>query len=88
MATVGEPEAVWREALKAKGKDWVMAELQERPGRPDDALYDIVFEAPLPTREFCQRWCAEEDNRLFSFTWQKKAALVFLILTVIVSRRR
>jgi hypothetical protein len=78
-------EAVWREALIAKGKDWVLAELQRRSGRPGDSVFDIVFEEPFPTREFCQRWCAEEDNRLFRFSWEKAAALVFLILTIVCS---
>ena len=76
-------ETVWRAALMARGKDWVMAELRRRPGRPGDAVYDVVFEDPLPTREFCQRWCAEEENRLVRFSWEKVAALVFLVLTIV-----
>ena len=36
-------ETVWRNALTAKGKDWVLAELRRRPGLPGDAVYDIVF---------------------------------------------
>ena len=76
-------ETVWRNALIAKGKDWVAAELRRRPGRPGDAVYDIVFEEPLPTREFCQRWCAEEENRLVRYSWEKVAALIFLILTIV-----
>ncbi len=76
-------EAVWRKALRAKGKEWVMAELQRRPGQPGDPVYDIVFEEPYPTRDFCQRWCGEEDNRLFRFSWETTAALVFVILTLL-----
>ena len=76
-------EAVWRTALMAKGKDWVSAELRRRPGQPGDAVYDVVFEDPLPTREFCQRWCAEEENRLVRFSWEKVAAIVFLVLTIV-----
>ena len=76
-------ETVWRAALMAKGKDWVSAELRRRPGQPGDAVYDIVFEDPLPTREFCQRWCAEEESRLVRFSWEKIAALVFLVLTIV-----
>ncbi len=76
-------ETVWRTALMAKGKDWVSAELRRRPGQPGDAVYDIVFEDPLPTREFCQRWCAEEENRLVRFSWEKVAAIVFLVLTIV-----
>jgi hypothetical protein len=78
-------EAVWRAALMAKGKDWVAAELRRRPGQPGDAVYDIIFEDPLPTREFCQRWCAEEENRLVRFSWEKVAALIFLVLTIVCS---
>jgi hypothetical protein len=76
------PEITWREALKAKGKDWVKAELQKRPGHPQDLVYDIVFEEPLPTRDFCQRWCAEEDNKLFHVSWHTFAVLAAFIVTV------
>ena len=54
-------ETVWRAALMARGKDWVMAELRRRPGGPGDAVYDVL-RSPLPTREFCQRWCAERGK--------------------------
>ncbi|PPQ34611.1 hypothetical protein CCS01_10165 [Rhodopila globiformis] len=39
-----------------------------RPGRPEDPLLDIVFVPPYPTREYCARWCNEQDNRLFRFS--------------------
>jgi hypothetical protein len=76
---------VWRKALRAKGKFWVAAELQRRPGLPRDAVYDIVFEEPYPTREFCQRWCAEEDNRIIRFSWETAGVLIFLVLAVVCS---
>jgi hypothetical protein len=63
-------ETTWRKALEARGKDWVMAELRRRPGRPQDVVYDIVFEQPYPTREFCEQWCIEQDNKLFHVSWQ------------------
>lgn len=75
-------EIAWREALKAKGKDWVRAELQRRPGQPQDVVYDIVFEEPLPTRDFCLQWCAEEENKLFHISWHTLAALIALFITV------
>jgi hypothetical protein len=75
-------EIAWRQALKAKGRDWVRAELQKRPGQPQDPVYDIVFEEPLPTRDFCHQWCAEEENRLFHMSWYTWVVLVALFLTV------
>lgn len=63
-------ETAWRKALEARGKDWVMAELCRRPGRPQDVVYDIVFEQPYPTREFCEKWCIEQENKLFHVSWQ------------------
>jgi hypothetical protein len=75
-------ETVWRQALKAKGKDWVKAELQRRPGYPQDVVYDVVFEEPFPTRDFCQQWCAEEDSKLFHVSWHTFAVLAAFIVTV------
>jgi hypothetical protein len=75
-------ETTWRQALKAKGKDWVRAELQRRPGHPQDVVYDIVFEEPLPTRDFCQQWCAEEENKMLHLSWHTYAALVAFFITV------
>jgi hypothetical protein len=73
----------WRAALRAKGRDWVMAELNLRAGRPEDPVYDIVHEAPYPTRAFCQRWCAEEDNKGVRLAGTTKAALVAFVLCTI-----
>lgn len=76
-------ENAWRQALKAKGRDWVKAELLKRPGQqPQDVVYDIVFEEPFPTRDFCLQWCAEEDNKLFHVSWHTFAALVAFFITV------
>jgi hypothetical protein len=74
-------EVVWRKALAAKGRDWVARELKTRPGLPNDPLLDVVFEEPLPSREFCQNWIAEDANRLFTFS---PAIIVGLVLVVIV----
>lgn len=78
-------EQVWRKALQAKGKDWVMAELHRRAGQPGDAVYDVVFVEPFPTREFCHRWCAEEENRIFRMSWHTVAALVALAVFAVCS---
>jgi hypothetical protein len=78
-----DSETAWRHALRAKGRDWVVAELQRRPGLPGDAVYDIVFEQPYPTREFCLRWCAEEESRFIRFSRETTVALVFLLLAIV-----
>lgn len=76
-------ETAWRAALQERGKDWVLSELRTRPGRPDDVVYDVVFEAPYPTRAFCVRWCAEQDNKLFRMSWHSYAAIAMLLLFVV-----
>lgn len=76
-------ETAWREALQQRGKEWVVSQLRTRPGRPDDVVYDVVFEAPYPTRSFCVRWCAEQDNKIVRLSWPIYAA-VFMLLLVIV----
>ena len=75
-------ETHWRKALQARGKDWVMAELRRRAGRPDDPVYDIVFEEPLPTRQFCQDWCAEEDNKLFHISLHTYILIAAFLITM------
>jgi hypothetical protein len=77
------PEAVWREALQTRGRDWVAAELRRRPGQPNDPLLEVVFEEPYPSREFCQQWCAEEENRLRFVSWSTLAAGALLLIVVI-----
>jgi hypothetical protein len=73
-------ELAWRKALDRKGRDWVTAELRRRPGQPEDVVLDIVFEEPYPTRAFCQRWCAEQDNRMFSLSGYTIALIVTAVL--------
>jgi hypothetical protein len=70
----------WRRALDAKGRDWVMAELKRRAGRPNDVVLDVVFSEPYPTRAFCERWCAEQDNRMFHLSGHAIAIIVASIL--------
>ena len=76
-------ENEWRAALQQRGKEWVMSQLRTRPGRPDDAVYDVVFEAPYPTRAFCVQWCAEQDNKLFRLSWHTYTAIAILLLVVV-----
>ena len=75
-----DPETEWRKALQARGRERIRAELETRAGAPDDVVLDVVYEPPYPTREFCQRWCAEQDNRMFHLSGYSKAALIALLL--------
>jgi hypothetical protein len=77
------PEAVWRKALQARGREWVAAELKRLPGQPRDPLLEVVFEEPYPSREFCQQWCAEEENRLHLLSWSTVAAAALLLIVVV-----
>jgi hypothetical protein len=76
-------ETAWRAALQQRGQEWVVSQLRTRPGRPDDVVHDVVFEAPFPTRAFCVRWCAEQDNKIVRLSWHAYAS-IFLLLLVIV----
>jgi hypothetical protein len=76
-------ETAWRKALRERGSEWVMAELRTRPGRPEDVVFDVVFEPPYPTRGFCLTWCAEQDNRIFRLSWHTLAAVAMLLLFII-----
>lgn len=78
-----QTETAWRAGLQERGKEWVLSELRTRPGRPDDVVYDVVFEAPYPTRAFCVQWCAEQDNKLFRMSWHSYAAIAMLLLFVV-----
>src|SRR5690349_25055802 len=81
--TATRSEAVWRKALQMRGREWVIAELKRRPGQPRDPLLDVVFEEPYPTREYCQRWCAEEENHFHIFSWSTVAAGALLAIIVV-----
>jgi len=76
-------EIAWRAALQERGKEWVVSQLRTRPGRPDDIVYDVVFEAPYPTRAFCVQWCAEQDNKIFRLSWHVYAATFMLLLVIV-----
>jgi len=75
----------WRDAMATMGRTAVEAELRSRPGRPTDRVIDIGYAPPYPTREFCQQWCTEQDNRLFRFSPRVGIALtLFVVLLVCV----
>jgi uncharacterized membrane protein YgcG len=73
-------EEHWRKALASRGKEAVKAELQMRPGPLDDVIYGIAYEAPFPNRAFCQQWCIEQDNKVFSFSWRLPVIVVGLLV--------
>ena len=79
-----DAEMAWRNALNARGRDWVAAELQRRPGQPEDTVLDVVFEEPYPSREFCMRWCNEQDNRMFRFSGHTIVVMATSIVLVSV----
>lgn len=74
----------WRAGLQARGRDWVLAELSRRAGQPDEPLYDVVYEPPYPTREFCQRWCVEDDNKILRMSGTSKIAICTFIVLILV----
>jgi hypothetical protein len=78
-------EQTWREALERKGKDWVTRQLRTRYGQPEDLLIDVVYAEPYPTREFCQRWCSSQENKLFSMSINTKIVLVVIVVLVCIS---
>jgi len=71
---------MWRAGLQARGRAWVLAELQMRAGQPQDPLYDIVHVPPHPSREFCQRWCVEDANKFMHLSGSTKAVLGGLVV--------
>jgi len=73
---------IWRQGLRKRGKDWVLAELHRRAGGPDDVLLEVVFQPPYPTRAFCLQWCAEEESRI-RVPPSLRLALVVAVLTVV-----
>jgi hypothetical protein len=78
-------ETRWRQALESRGSDWVTRELQLRAGQPNDYLLDVVYEAPHPTREFCQRWCAEQENKMAGLSLGTMSTMLILIFLMTAS---
>jgi len=75
-ALVGDA-ARWRKAMETMGRISVEATLRRRPGRSYEPVLDIVDEPPYPSREFCERWCIEQDNVILPLT-PKTAVIVLL----------
>ena len=78
-------ETIWRVALERKGKDWVAYKLRTQCGQPGDDVLEVVYERPYPTREFCQKWCAEQENRMFSMCGHTKVVIVALLVFITVT---
>ena len=68
--------------MRRMGRPAVEAQLQRRPGRPTERIDDIGGEPPYPTREFCERWCTEQDNILFQFS-PRMAGVLGLVIIII-----
>jgi hypothetical protein len=81
-----DDETRWREALRAAGQSMVAATLAHYPGKPEDPVYNLALEPPYPPREFCQRWCEEQDSAgLSSITGTVAALLMVALLGVCVA---
>jgi hypothetical protein len=50
-------EERWSTALEKRGLAVVRQELDLRPGKPGDVIYNVVDDPPYPTRAFCEAWC-------------------------------
>jgi hypothetical protein len=49
-------EQLWREVFDRRGRVWAEQALNGRRGQPGDAVIDVVFVEPYPTRKFVRRW--------------------------------
>jgi hypothetical protein len=76
-------EAKWREGLKLKGPDWVKRELQTRVGQPDDVVLEVVYEEPYPTRDYCQQWCTEQENKMGGPSIPTVVAMLLMVIVII-----
>ncbi|HTW25610.1 MAG TPA: hypothetical protein VME92_00680 [Acetobacteraceae bacterium] len=72
----------WRAGLKETGKLGARAILRDRPGGPDDPVFDVVSAPPYPPRRFVERWIETEETRLVN-PWLAIVILVFVILIVV-----
>jgi hypothetical protein len=76
-------EQKWRAGLERKGRDWVTRELNTRVGQPDDVVLEVVYEEPHPTRDFCQRWCTEQSNKMGGPPIPTMVAILMMIVVII-----
>jgi hypothetical protein len=79
---VSGEELLWRKGLERLGKEWAERALRSRHGQPGDAVLDVVFAEPYPTREFVQRWCAEEGNKGARISGTTLAACIMLLVVI------
>ena len=75
-----EDEERWRAGLKQTGKLGVQAILQDRPGGPDDPVFDVVAAPPYPPRRFVERWMDTEQNRMV-----QPGIVIVIVLVAIVA---
>jgi hypothetical protein len=76
-------EERWRAALKKKGMDAMRAELDLRPGRPTDPVYDIGDGPPYPTRAYCEEWCRGAPPPRMGPSGAAKMVIIMSILVVV-----
>ena len=76
-------EAKWLSALEERGAEWVKRELQTRTGQPGDPLLDVVFTGTSPSRAFCARWCAEQEDKFGGFSPGFIFAVIVLLIVTI-----
>jgi hypothetical protein len=65
----------WHDAMHRMGRVAVETALRRVPGRPTDVIDDVGGDPPYPTREFCERWCIEQDNVVFRFSLRTAVVL-------------
>jgi hypothetical protein len=64
MRSSTEEEKRWRAGLELVGRSPVAQYLRVHPGLPDDPVSDLPLHPPYPSRQFCERWCAQSEMDL------------------------
>jgi hypothetical protein len=77
----------WREALDKKGLDVVRQQLDLRPGRPDEVIYNIVDEPPYPDRAFCEDWCRGAPPPPTAMSGTGAMVVIMSVLVVVFALR-
>ena len=75
-----QTEQRWRDALQARGKDRVQAELELRPGGPEELIYGVTDTPPFPTRGFCEAWVRGAPPRGFGVSGTTAVLVGFTLL--------
>ena len=76
-------EERWRAALEKKGMNRVRADLDMRPGRPADLVFDIGDEPPYPTRGYCEQWCRGAPAKGLGISGPGATVAVMAVLVVV-----